>query len=76
LLLKEMSERPRWKYTWNWLEEWLAVRLLRITLGASFYFRPQSGWEALLSGLGLAVQTFRLDKGYLHPHVLFVGEKR
>ncbi len=76
LLLKEMSERPRWKYAWNWLEEWLAVRLLGITLGASFYFRPQAGWEALLSGLGLAVHTIRLDRGYVHPHILFVGEKQ
>jgi 2-polyprenyl-3-methyl-5-hydroxy-6-metoxy-1,4-benzoquinol methylase len=75
LLLKEMSERPRWKFAWNWMEEWLAVRLLGITMGASFHFRPQAGWETLMRSMGLAVQTFRLDRGYIHPHILFVGEK-
>ena len=76
LLLKEMGETPRWKYVWNWTEEWLAVRLLNITMGARFYFRSIREWEALLREVGLKVQTVRIDQGYLHPHVLFVGEKR
>lgn len=75
LLLKEMGEMPRWKYVWNWTEEWLAVRLLNITMGARFYFRTTRGWEALLRELGLKVQTVRIDQGYLHPHVLLIGEK-
>lgn len=75
LLLKEMREGPAWKYAWNWLEEWLAVRLLGITYGRQFYFRTQAEWEGLLCDLGLQVQTVRLDHGYIHPHVLFIGEK-
>jgi SAM-dependent methyltransferase len=75
LLLKEMGEAPRWKFAWNWMEEWLAVRLLNITMGARFYFRPVREWEVLLQVFGLRVSTVRIDQGYLHPHVLLVGEK-
>jgi len=75
LLIKEMNDKPRWKYAWNWIEEWLAVRFLKITMGKRFYFRNQSEWETLLRRLGYLVETHRLDRGYLHPHVLFVGDK-
>jgi 2-polyprenyl-3-methyl-5-hydroxy-6-metoxy-1,4-benzoquinol methylase len=75
IALKEMAERPRWKAWLNWLEEVLAVRVLKITLGSQFYFRPRAEWEALLTSLGLRVETISLDRGYYHPHVLFIGRK-
>jgi len=75
LLLKVMSERPRWKFAWNWLEEWMAVRVLGLTLGSRFYFRPETAWHDLLTAHGLRVTTLRLDAGYIHPHLLLVGEK-
>ena len=75
LLLKEMGRRPRWKYVWNWMQEWLAVRALRITYGQRFYFRPEADWEQMLRGLGLHVQIVRLDAGYPYPHLLLVGER-
>ena len=75
LLLKEMSQYPRWKFAWNWLEEWLAVRMMGITFGKHFYFRTEQDWQQLLQNLGLKVKIVYLDQGYLHPHILFVGEK-
>lgn len=75
LLIKEMGQRPRWKYAWNLLEETLAVRILRITYGTDFYFRPENGWQTLLEGLGLTVETRSLHAGYIHPHVLFIARK-
>jgi 2-polyprenyl-3-methyl-5-hydroxy-6-metoxy-1,4-benzoquinol methylase len=75
LLVKEMRERPRWKAGWNRAQELIAVRLLHLSHGRRFYFRPQAEWQALLGGLGLAVQTSPLDEGYLHPHVLFVAAR-
>ncbi|MDW8282252.1 MAG: class I SAM-dependent methyltransferase [Myxococcales bacterium] len=75
LLLKEMSERPRWKARWNRVQEFLSVRLLRITWGSGFYFREGAAWEALLRHLGLRTWTVRLDAGRPHPHLLLVGER-
>jgi 2-polyprenyl-3-methyl-5-hydroxy-6-metoxy-1,4-benzoquinol methylase len=77
LLLKDMAEKPRWKVMLNWLEEFLAVRVLKITdsIDGQFYFRPSSEWVALLTKLGFTVQTIPLDRGYYHPHILFVARK-
>ena len=77
LLLKEIAERPRWKFWANWLEESLMVRVLRLTAGrGGFYFRTRAQWQQLLAGLGLEVATVDLDRGYYHAHVLFVGRKK
>lgn len=76
LLLKEIAERPRWKYWANWLEESLMVRVLGLTAGRDrFYFRTRAGWQTLLRNLGLEVTTRELDRGYYHAHILFVGRK-
>jgi 2-polyprenyl-6-hydroxyphenyl methylase/3-demethylubiquinone-9 3-methyltransferase len=75
LLIKTMDDRPAWKATLNGLEEWLAVRVLRITLceGSTFTFRPLSEWAALCEGIGFETLTVRLDRGYYHPHGAVVG---
>jgi len=76
LLIKEMSEQPSWKYAWNWFEEWLAVRIIKITQGNRFYFRKIEDWLSLLNSLGLDSKAIRVDRGYIYPHVLFVGQKK
>ncbi len=79
IVLKEMSERPRWKVWLNWLEETLAVRVLRITESdgsGRFYFRTRAEWQALFDRLGFAVETVPLDRGYYHPHVVFIARKK
>ena len=76
IVLKEMAERPRWKVWCNLLEETLAVRVLRLTLGDKFYFRSCADWQALFRKLGFAVETVPLDHGYYHPHVLFIAKKQ
>lgn len=78
IVLKEMAETPRWKVALNWLEETLAVRVLRITdhnADNRFYFRPRAEWQTLFERLGFSVETIRLDRGYYHPHVLFIARK-
>jgi len=76
LLVKVMSQTPRWKFLWNWFEEWLAVRAMKITFGQRFYFRPEQEWVTLIESLGFRVTKYRLDQGYLHPHLLFVAIKQ
>ena len=76
LVLKEIAERPRWKYWANWLEESLMVRIFKLTAGAGgFYFRRRAQWQELLQRLGLTVETIELDRGYYHAHILFVARK-
>lgn len=75
LLVKEVRERPAWKAAWTRAQELLAVRVLHLSQGHTFYFRTEAQWLALLSSLGLRAHAVPLDAGYLHPHVLFIGEK-
>jgi len=75
LLIKEVSERPAWKAAWTRAQELVAVRVLHLSQGHSFYFRREAEWLSLLSSLGLRPHAVPLDAGYLHPHVLFIGEK-
>ena len=75
LVVKEMSDRPRWKYRWNQVQETLSVRVLRITRGASFTFLPPARLESSMRAAGLRTASVRLDHGHLHPHHLLVGRR-
>jgi 2-polyprenyl-3-methyl-5-hydroxy-6-metoxy-1,4-benzoquinol methylase len=75
LLLKEMSFAPAWKFRFNQLEEWLAGRVLGRSYGAKIYYRDEASWERILTDAGMSFQAVRLDSGYLHPHLLFIGDK-
>ena len=78
LLIKTMDARPRWKAALNRVEEWLAVRVLRITLheGNVFAFRSLSEWAALGERIGFETRIVRLDRGYYHPHGAIVAVRR
>lgn len=75
LLLKTVDRTPRWKFFWNLVQEFFAVKLFKFTRGSKFYFRTSHQWEELLESSGLRVEIHRLDKGYIHPHVLIIGRK-
>jgi SAM-dependent methyltransferase len=76
MIVKDMRERPRWKAAWNRFQETLAVRVLRITQGERFYFRSSESWERLFTEAGFSFEERCLDRGYIHPHTLFVGAPR
>jgi 2-polyprenyl-3-methyl-5-hydroxy-6-metoxy-1,4-benzoquinol methylase len=74
--IKEVDTKPKWKFFLLIIEEFIMVKLLKITHGNSFYFRSRSGFEQLLSNIGFKVRTIDLQKGYLHPHILYVCQKQ
>jgi len=73
LLIKETDKKPRWKYLVNLCQETFSVKIAGITRGGKFYFRGSEGYERLLLDCGFAVRTVRLDRGYLHPHIVYIG---
>jgi len=76
LLIKEMDDQPRWKYAWNVFEETLAVRVVRMTHGAQLDFFSAQQQAQMVRAYGFEqVEIVRLDRGYLHPHVLVWGKK-
>ncbi len=75
LVLKEMDTRPVWKFRYMQLQELLSVRILKITKGKAFFYAGVEHYVSTLNGLGFEVGVYRIDEGFLHPHVLYVCRK-
>lgn len=76
LIVKEMAARPRWKATWNRIQEALSVRILGITAGERLTFLPPETLAGWMRTELLSVEQRALDRGYPHPHHLLVGSRR
>lgn len=75
LIVKEMNELPAWKRRWCRFQEWLAVRVIGMTEGSGIYLRAGEAYAAALAAAGLKVETFDLNRGYLHPHFAWRGTR-
>lgn len=73
LVIKEMSDRPRWKARWNALQETLSVKVLDLTEGRELTFLRPSDLAEAMRRVGLTVTATRVDRGRPHPHLLLVG---
>ena len=75
LLVKEQDPTARIKNSWNRAQEWLASRL-RLTLGESFSYESPAAFQARLERLGFReIEARRIDFGYPHAHVVYVGRR-
>ncbi len=75
LVAKEMTDRPAWKRRWCAFQERLAVGVMGLTEGAGVYLRSGEAYRRVMEEAGLAVETFDLSRGYLHPHFALRGRK-
>jgi 2-polyprenyl-3-methyl-5-hydroxy-6-metoxy-1,4-benzoquinol methylase len=75
LAVKEMALVPRWKATWNRVQETAAVKLLGITEGEELTFLAPAEMAAAMADGGLTVRDRPIHRGYPHPHHLLVGTK-
>jgi 2-polyprenyl-6-hydroxyphenyl methylase/3-demethylubiquinone-9 3-methyltransferase len=73
IVVKEVDDRPRWKFAVMAAQEKLSTGVLGITAGEDLAFPSLDELAAVLTDLGLEVRTRRLDRGYPWPHVLAVG---
>lgn len=76
MVIKTTDTSPRWKYLISYAQEFLAVRMLGITLGKGLYFRSRDEYAAILARYGSESSTHRIDKGYLHSHTILIGRKK
>ncbi|MCX6355701.1 MAG: class I SAM-dependent methyltransferase [Candidatus Aureabacteria bacterium] len=76
LILSTTDTHPRWKYLLAYCQELLAVKILRITEGRELFFHSRKELGALLQTAGFTVHAERMDRGYVHPHILFACSTR
>jgi SAM-dependent methyltransferase len=76
LIVKEMDPSAKWKNRWNRMQEWLSVKLLKITLARTFNYETTAAFTARLERLGFEdVRVRRVDFLYPHPHVVYVATR-
>lgn len=75
LLIKEMDTEIRWKARITETQEFVSTRLTRVTEGDQLELVPLDGLRATMAAAGLTVSTRPLDRGYLWPHTLLVGQR-
>lgn len=73
LLVKEMAQRPAWKFALARLQERVSVQVLGITEGDELTFVDPLEIGRWMADAGLAVEHHDVSRGYLHPHHLIVG---
>jgi SAM-dependent methyltransferase len=76
LVVKEIDTTPAWKYRLAVGQELAATRVARVTRGETVQFLTPDRMEATMAAAGLTVTRQRVDRGYPHPHLLLVGERR
>ncbi|HWW62125.1 MAG TPA: methyltransferase domain-containing protein [Thermoanaerobaculia bacterium] len=76
LLIKEQDPRARVKNAWNRAQEWLSMKLLRITYAETFNYEDPDAFAARLARHGFEVSVHRVDFLYPHPHIVFHGVRR
>jgi 2-polyprenyl-3-methyl-5-hydroxy-6-metoxy-1,4-benzoquinol methylase len=76
LVIKELDTRPWWKYAPSAFEEFLAVRVAKMTHGNRLHFQPAEDLATAMVSAGFSsVSVERVDRWYPHPHVLVRGER-
>jgi len=77
LVVKEMGLTPRWKLTWNRLQETLATRVFDVTATTSsgLTFVDPDRMSSWLTDEGLNVTHRGVDSGYPWPHHLIVARR-
>jgi len=75
LVLKEMDQKPRWKYLWNMFQETISVKIVGFTLGSRFHFRSREDYVKTLEGMGFSVEVVPFHHGYAYSHILYVAKK-
>jgi 2-polyprenyl-3-methyl-5-hydroxy-6-metoxy-1,4-benzoquinol methylase len=75
IVVKDADTSPWWKYAPTALQEQIAVHVMRITHGRPHFW----SLDELARGVSAAgfrdVETARIDRGYLHPHVVVCARK-
>ncbi len=78
LLIKGMNHRPKWKFNIVQLQEFWAVKILRITeryADGPFAYVDMPVLAAQLEDGGYQTRIIKLDRGWIYPHLLLEVQK-
>lgn len=76
LIIKDIQRSLSLKFMWLYLQEIIAVKLLRITRAGSLNFFSSGYLSNLLKNIGFGVAVVDLSQKYPYPHILYVCRKQ
>lgn len=77
LIVKEVTNQPRWKHLVASLQEILAIYVIGITKGSHPHFESIDTYRHAIEAAGVQVVLVkRVDAGLPHAHVMFLARKR
>lgn len=72
LLVYEVVRAPTWKYWVAFLQEWVALNVLRTTISREMHFQSSEEMESLFRACGFEVEAAApFHRGKPYPHFLF-----
>ncbi len=75
-MLKDIDPAHRLKFGWNVLQETIAIRGLRLTIGSGQTYEGRQAVRARLERLGFEQVTVQpIDRGYPHSHILYTARR-
>jgi cyclopropane fatty-acyl-phospholipid synthase-like methyltransferase len=75
-MLKELDPDSRLKFAWNRTQEAISDRFLKLTLGDKFVYATPAEMRTKFEEAGFRdFKSIRIDRGYPHSHILYVGAK-
>lgn len=76
LVLKDIDPGHRLKFGWNVLQETIAIRVLRMTLGSGQTYENRTAIRERLERLGFVdVRIQEIDRRYVHSHILYTARR-
>lgn len=75
LIIKEMDTSLRVKSAWCATQELISTKLTRVTEGETVRLVPLDDIRAVMQAAGLEVTVYALDRHYVHPHALLIGQR-
>ncbi len=75
LIIKDIEKNFGLKFWATFLQEFLMVKIFRLTLAGGLYFEDRGIYRTLLEETGFHVKVVDISKGYCYSHILFVCQK-
>jgi 2-polyprenyl-3-methyl-5-hydroxy-6-metoxy-1,4-benzoquinol methylase len=77
LIVKEVTNKPRWKYWVAYLQEILAIKVIGMTKGDAPHLETIDVYRAHIEAVGAHVfRVERIDAWRPHAHVVFLAKRR
>ena len=76
LIVKDAERAPNIKFLRIYFQELFMKKIFHLSLIQGVHFENRNTYLSLMEEIGFITRVFDLTRGYLCPHVLFVGTKQ